>query len=175
MAIPIEPPQPPVPSVPEFPTPTGPRPVLVWTLDLCANAIFSPIIRPAADEPEPGDEGYDGFERGFHEIRTTHPVRAVAVQEPGASTEACRYHYGKTIALIDGFHYKVFCSEPITDARPTQLRQTAIAERFLAVPMPGQPDQVEPGFHGSIGAYHTPFWTETRYDSEGVVCVAELD
>lgn len=142
----------------------------LWHLDICQNAVFSPASRDPEDYPEPGGPGSDGFEPGFFELQSTHPIRAVEQVDPG-DAEVCALHFGKTNMGDDGFARPVFCSLPMTaDGNDDDQRsQTSVLVAFSNDR--GETWQgIEPGFFGFLGAYHAPWWTEAVYHSKAVVC-----
>lgn len=146
----------------------------LWGLDICQNAVFSPAIRETADFPEPDGPGSDGFEPGFFELQSTHPIRAVERVDPG-DDEVCALHFGKMNMGDDGFARPVFCSLPITvDGRDDdQHSQTTVL-----VPFSNDRDEtwqgVEPGFFAFLGACHAPWWTDVIFRSKVVICGAPI-
>ena len=52
--------------------------MFAWHLDTCQGTKFGPDLRKP-DDPQPTDpdEGHDGYEEGFYEIRSLVPIRAM--------------------------------------------------------------------------------------------------
>jgi hypothetical protein len=145
-----------------------------WHLDFCQNAVFAPAIRDSIDYPSPGGTGSKGFEPGFFELRSTHPVRAVEVHDPGGD-EVCSFHHGKMSMGVDGFARPIFCSLPFA-LNAKDFSQVTALRTFIrpATDVHGNPQNtwqgIEPGFFGFVGAYHAPYWTEAVFHSHVTVC-----
>ena len=147
-------------------------PRLRWTEDLCDNVLFTHAKRPPEHAPQHGGDGSHGREEGFYEFRTTRPVRAMALADPGPNGEVCRYHYTKRIKRPDGFYEVVFCSQPMEGNFAERKNSTTYIYRRKAL-QPGEVEynpEIEIGFNARVGSYHTPWWTEAIYSSFAWVC-----
>ncbi len=140
-----------------------------WGLDLCQNAIFTAVIRPPEHYPEPGGPGSLGFEPGFAEIRSTHPIRAVEIPDPRGD-EVCRHHHGKMRLGSDGFARPVFCSLSVAGL-PNNFQKTTAPLPYIQHGFDPN-GQIEPGFAAMLGAYHAPWWTEAVFHTSPQVCGA---
>lgn len=137
-----------------------------WSLDLCQNAIFTAALRPEEHFPEPGGPGSDGFEPGFFELRSTHPIRAVEMPNPEGA-EVCRYHYGKITIGANGDARPLFCS--LSFSQQDSFQRTTALIPFVQVE-PDSNGQIEHGSTGLLGAYHAPWWTEAIFHTKPRVC-----
>lgn len=136
----------------------------LWTVNLCANALFIPDVQPE------GLEIQDGFEPGFFAIRSAHPVRAIDVAEYGPEEEVCRIHWGQMDAR-GGFAAPRFCSKPYAVGDDLDELHEAYPYLFPGNdPNDTDPLDLEAGFFVFAASYHTPWWTEAHYNSAREYC-----
>lgn len=155
------------------PLPGPPKhPHLEWSIDLCQTAIFTRAVRPFGHAPEVSGDGIEGYEPGFFELRSAAPIRAMALTDPGAFGEVCRYHYSKRTLGPDGFGRAVVGFQPREGLDPTvkrHFRRTATAYPYVQKEL--DPNGLaEQGFFFRVSAIHAPFWTEAYYNSKPAIC-----
>lgn len=160
------------PEIPPIAKPGEVQPILRWGLDLCQNTLFGPVIRPIEHEPggfgSEGNEGVDGFQAGFFEVRSMHPIRAMEMPDARPNEQVCTYHYGKMTLSAVGNARPVFCGQPVKGRQITR-RGTALLPYIQSTPDPN--GLVETGFFALLGSYHTPNWTEAHFNSHAIECV----
>jgi hypothetical protein len=133
-----------------------------WTYDLCATALFEPVVKYI-------DESY--LDDGFARLQSVHPIRAVDVwlglsDDGPVRGESCAYHYGDMDIGPDGFAEPYFCSEPSFHSghRQTTIMRAAIQNG------PEPNGYLDDGFAAFIGAYHAPYWIEAQFYSHIGYC-----
>jgi hypothetical protein len=135
-----------------------------WSLDLCQNVVFTEDLRPVEHSPDSSDLF---FARGFAELVSVAPVRAMERELPGQES-VCRYHYGKMDVSADGFASPVFCTQP-HEGDMENFR--SIGRPWLFLQGKKDPNErLDEGFAGWIGAYEAPRWTDLLFHSHGAVC-----
>lgn len=130
-----------------------------WSSAECHNVKLSPALRTdPADFPQ--GEGEDGFEQGFFEWITAHPVRAMS----GDHDPTCRPHIGK-MNMRNGFGGPVYCGQP-REGDP-RTRRNHWPQLHLQTEEDGA--DVAVGFFCWAGSLET-LNTELHIHSSGRVC-----
>lgn len=123
-----------------------------WSLDLCHPIFMEPSVYT---------------EDKFARMRSLNRVRAVEA-EARFFGEPCGYHWGDYALNDEGFLEGYFCSEPVHGNQ--SHRQQSRTRTFIQLPEADPEGFVEQGFTAELGFYHSPYWTEARYDSHRPVC-----
>lgn len=139
--------------------PRRPTETRLWTLDLCPYVAFVPNIRRFATP------GGAGFERGFFEFVSAHPIRGAYITTPRNDEEVCRYHYCRPGTVEEGATAAIYCSRPAGDRTDYHIARPYI-QRLEHPTTTG----VEQGFCGMLGRYHAPYWTEAHLNGSYFCC-----
>ncbi len=133
--------------------PTGLR---HWHRDTCQNAILEETKR----YPEQEQGASFHYRRGYFEMVTRQPVRAMSLSE--RDNEPCQHQFVPVVIEDDGYAVGAFCSD----------RDLNELSRSMTIPViaGNNPQFGRPGYVQFYAAYQTPLWTEVIFDSPLLLC-----
>lgn len=127
-----------------------------WHRDVCQNSVLEETRRYVEQESSASFH----FRRGYFELVTRRPVRAMSLSE--REDEPCQHQFVPVVIEDDGYASAAFC----TDRAIEGLTRTMVIPAIV-----NENDEFgKAGYARFYGSYQTPLWTEAIFDSPLMIC-----